>query len=265
MAMYRIFLRFYEELNDFLPVARRKVPFAHTLTRKASIKDVIESFGVPHTEVDLILVNQQSVDFAYIVRPDDAISVYPVFEAFDIAPLVRLRPKPLRETRFVLDVHLGRLAVYLRFLGYDTLYRNDYTDDELARISAEEKRILLTRDRGLLKRRMVTHGCYVRATTPKHQLAEVVHRLQLAPQSALSSRCTVCNSLLTAVAKDQVRHRLPPNTQRCYQDFSYCQGCDKVYWQGSHYHHLQKSFQEMFLSQKGNFTFLGVVVSKFMR
>lgn len=242
--MYCIFLRFYEELNDFLPVEQRKVQVAHRLSKKASIKDVIESFGVPHTEIDLILVNQQSVDFAYIVQPDDVISVYPVFEAFDISPLVRLRPKPLRETRFVLDVHLGRLAVYLRFLGYDTLYQNTYTDDELARISAEDNRILLTRDRDLLKRRMVTHGYYIRATRPKHQLAEVVQRFQLAPQSPMSSRCTICNSVLIAVEKQQILHRLPPNTQVYYQRFSYCQRCDKVYWEGSHYHNMQKTLRE---------------------
>lgn len=243
--MYCILLRFYEELNDFLPVERRKVQFGHTLAGKTSIKDVIESFGVPHTEIDLILVNQQSVDFAYIVQPDDVISVYPVFEAFDITPLVRLRPKPLREVRFVLDVHLGRLAVYLRFLGYDTLYQNNYSDEELARISAEERRFLLTRDRGLLKRRMVTHGYYVRATIPKQQLAEVVQRFQLASQAAMFSRCTVCNSLLVTVEKQQILHRLPPNTQMYYQSFFYCQHCDKVYWEGSHYHNMQTALREV--------------------
>src|SRR5512137_327211 len=105
--MYQISLRFYEELNDFLPPERQKVQFSHTLAGKVSIKDVIESLGVPHTEVDLILVNHSPVDFTYIVQPDDQISVYPTFESFDISTLTPLRPKPLREIRFVLDVHLG--------------------------------------------------------------------------------------------------------------------------------------------------------------
>ncbi|HRZ24427.1 MAG TPA: Mut7-C RNAse domain-containing protein, partial [Candidatus Contendobacter sp.] len=119
-------IRFYEELNDFLPLERRKVDFSHEFQRRASIKDLIEALGVPHTEVDLILVNGASVDFSYIVRDGDRISVYPMFEAFDIQMVSRVRPQPLRVIRFVLDVHLGKLARYLRLLGFDTLYRNDY-------------------------------------------------------------------------------------------------------------------------------------------
>jgi len=119
-------IRFYEELNDFLPLERRKVDFSHEFQRRASIKDLIEALGVPHTEVDLILVNGASVDFSYIVRDGDRISVYPMFEAFDIQTVSRVRPQPLRVIRFVLDVHLGKLARYLRLLGFDTLYRNDY-------------------------------------------------------------------------------------------------------------------------------------------
>src|SRR5262249_31383318 len=156
--MNRACFRFYAELNDFLPPGRRGVTFTYSFEGSPSIKDLIEALGVPHTEVDLILVNGESVDFAYRVREGDRISVYPVFESLDITPLLRVRPRPLRETRFVLDTHLGRLAAYLRLLGFDTLYRNDAGDDELARISSGEGRILLTRDRGLLKRSQVTHG-----------------------------------------------------------------------------------------------------------
>jgi hypothetical protein len=156
--------RFYAELNDFLPPARRMTAFEHPFLDAAPVKDMIESFGVPHTEIDLILANGASVDFAYLVQDGDHISVYPVFEALDITPVLRLRPQPLRESRFVLDAHLGRLAGYLRMAGFDTLYRNDFTDPELAYISHDEHRILLTRDIGLLKRSMVTHGYFVRET-----------------------------------------------------------------------------------------------------
>jgi uncharacterized protein with PIN domain len=243
--MYQIVLRFYEELNDFLPKERRKVRFAHTLTGKTSIKNVIESLGIPHTEVDLILVNQHSVDFAYVVQPGDDISVYPVFESFDISSITRLRATPLREIRFILDVHLGKLAVYLRFLGFDTLYRNDYSDETLAHISAEEKRILLTRDRNLLKRRIVTHGYYVRSTTPKQQLADILRRFQLSPAYPLFSRCPLCNTVLVSVAKEGLLRRLPLNTQTFYHQFYYCQHCDKPYWKGSHYQHMWRCIQEI--------------------
>lgn len=171
--------RFYAELNDFLPPERRMASVARPFVDAAPVKDMIESLGVPHTEVDLILANGVSVDFAYVVRDGDRLSVYPVFEALDITPLVRLRPRPLRESRFVLDTHLGRLARYLRMAGFDTLYRNDYSDAELARISLAEKRILLTRDAGLLNRGMVTHGYYVRETTVRRQFAEVMRRFDL--------------------------------------------------------------------------------------
>lgn len=183
--------RFYAELNDCLPEARRQVRFAHRCTLPASVKDMVESLGVPHTEVDLILVNGESVDFSYGVQDGDRISVYPVFEAFDISPVLRLRPKPLRQTRFILDVQLGRLASCLRVLGFDTAYRNDYGDDEIAAASRDDKRILLTRDRGLLKRSEVTHGYWIRESRPRDQVVEVVRRFDLARQlAALSGRPT---------------------------------------------------------------------------
>lgn len=146
---------------------------------------MIESLGIPHTEVDLILVNDESVDFSHAVQDGDRVSVYPVFEAFDISPIVRVRPQPLRESRFVLDVHLGRLASYLRILGFDTLYRNDYDDEELAGFSRNDGRILLTRDRGILKRSEVTHGYWVRENRPREQVVGVVRRFDLAGQFTL--------------------------------------------------------------------------------
>ena len=227
--------RFYAELNDFLRTERRQVTFAHSFEGRASVKDMIESLGVPHTEIDLILVNNAPVDFSYIVQDGDRISVYPVFESFDISPLVRLRPRPLREPKFVLDTHLGKLAAYLRILGFDTLYRNDYPDEELARVSAEEKRILLTKDRGLLKRRLVTHGYCVRATDPKHQVREVLERFDLSNVVVPFSRCIRCNGLLEPVSKQAVEDRLPPDTRQYYDEFYRCAACDQLYWPGSHY------------------------------
>lgn len=232
--MATVWLRFYEELNDFLPPERCKVCFSHTFQRRASIKDMIEAFGVPHPEIDLILVNGQSVDFSYIVQDGDRISVYPLFESFDIAPLTRLRPQPLRVSRFVLDVHLGKLARYLRLLGFDACYRNDYDDAELARLASADQRILLTRDRDLLKRAVVTHGYYVRATEPRRQVEEVMERLDLYRAIRPFQRCTRCNGLLAAVARQQVWERLPPETRRYVEDFWECGECRQLYWEGSH-------------------------------
>ena len=171
--------RFYEELNDFLPEERRKRDFAIGIDRARSVKDAIESAGVPHTEVDLILVDGRSVDFTHLLRGGERVAVYPMFEALDISPVVRLRPLPLRDPRFVADGHLGKLARHLRMAGFDTLWTNDWDDDAIVSIAAVQKRTILTRDKGMLRRREVDRGYFVRATESEAQLAEVVRALQL--------------------------------------------------------------------------------------
>lgn len=239
-AVGQVELRFYEELNDFLPPQWRKTPFTHALTRRTSVKDLIESFGVPHTEVEVILVNGESVDFSYIVQPGDRISVYPVFESLDIAPLVRLREKPLRESRFVIDANLGRLARYLRLLGFDVIYRNDFTDREVAQIAQREKRIVLTRDRALLQQKIITHGYFVRADKPREQVREILARLDLYGALRPFTRCLRCNGELETVDKQAVLHRLEPKTKKYYDRFRRCENCGQAYWRGSHFNRMEK-------------------------
>jgi len=177
--MPRAFLRFYAELNEFLPENIRQTESNYSFEDRISVKEMIESLGVPHTEVDLILVDGHSVGSSYVVRDGERISVYPVFEALNIAPLVRLRPRPLRVVRFVVDRHLGELAASLRLLSFDVLYRNDHDEEILIQISVADKRILLTRDRDLLSRKEITHGYCVHATDPEQQLREVIERFDL--------------------------------------------------------------------------------------
>ena len=232
--------RFYAELNDFLSPDRRFVEFEYDFVDIATVKDRIESFGVPHVEVDLILVNGQSVDFSYRVQDGDRISIYPVFESFDIAGLTRLRPEPLRDPRFVLDVHLGRLAAYLRMLGFNSLYQNRCSDGRLAELSHKEHRILLTRDVGLLKRGSVTHGYYLRTTQPRRQLAEVIRRFDLVRLANPFTRCLRCNTLLAEVEKDQVRHQLPGEVYLLHDRFLRCRDCGRAYWKGGHFRRMQQ-------------------------
>ncbi|MGI9319912.1 MAG: Mut7-C RNAse domain-containing protein [Thiogranum sp.] len=228
-------LRFYEELNDFLPPSQRKVEIKHRFDRRTSIKDMIESLGVPHPEIELILVNGQSVDFSHIVQDGDRISVYPVFESLDVSSLIRLRPAPLRDPRFVVDCNLGRLARYLRLLGLDCLYQNDFNDAAVSRISQQQHRIILTRDRRLLQRKIITHGFYVRAVNPRDQVREVLQRLDLHGIVQPFTRCTRCNGLLQATSKETIDHQLEPKTRRYYDRFLQCEQCGQVYWQGSHH------------------------------
>jgi uncharacterized protein with PIN domain len=241
--MSRATFRFYAELNDFLPPAKRDRAFVEILQARASIKDKIESIGVPHPEVTSIVVNGRPVDFAHIVQDGDQVEVYPAsIPALNTVPL--RRPLPL-EMRFVLDTHQGQLAAYLRMLGFDTLYRNDYHDDELARISSQEERILLTRDRGLLKRRIVVYGYYVRETDPQRQVVELLRRFKLASAISPLRRCIGCNGLLETVQKEDVLDRIEPKTRAYFEEFSACTACDQIYWKGSHYEQMRQFIEKV--------------------
>ena len=206
---------------------------------------MIEALGVPHPEIDLIVVNGVSVDFDYLVRDGDHIQVYPFFVEVDVYPQVRLRPDPLPEARFVLDTHLGKLANLLRMLGFDTLYSNQYADDELAEISSHEDRILLTRDLGVLKRSLVRYGYFVRNTDPQQQIIEILQRYDLAGALFPFRRCMECNGTLHPVAKEQVWDRLTDSTKQYYEEFHLCDACGKIYWKGSHYEKMQKFIEEL--------------------
>ncbi|MGA7951485.1 MAG: Mut7-C RNAse domain-containing protein [Thiobacillaceae bacterium] len=232
--------RFYEELNDFLAPERRKREFSCPCARAATTKHMIEALGVPHTEVELILVNGESSDFNRIIQDGDRVAVYPKFEALDVTPLLRLRDYPLRETRFVADAHLSGLAHMLRMMGFDTLYDNHFHDDAIVAIAEQDGRIVLTRDRELLKRRAVTHACYVHALKSEQQLREIVERLDLARSARPFTLCLHCNVPLHPIDKASVFDRLPPKVQANYERFSTCDSCGRVFWEGSHWRNMRR-------------------------
>jgi uncharacterized protein len=231
--MNRVSFRFYGEINDFLPNVQRETIFDHHFKWKASIKDMVEAIGVPHCEIELLRVDKHAVDFEYIVQPNVHIEVFARFDSS------QLRPPLVGKPRFVLDTHLGRLASYLRMMGFDTLYRNDYSDDELALISNQQERVLLTRDIGLLKRSLVIHGRFMRHTDPKHQIVEVMRRYDLAQFVVPLQRCLKCNGLLHSVDKASILNRISPTTAQHFDLFHQCSDCGQVYWKGSHYDQMQ--------------------------
>jgi uncharacterized protein len=239
MARTFAVFRFYEELNDFLAEERRGRDSGIEVDRARSVKDAIESVGVPHPEVDLILVDGRSVDFSHRLRGGERVAVYPVFESLDIAPLVRLRPRALRDPRFVADVHLGKLARHLRMAGLDTLWDSEWDDDRIVRVSAVQRRTILTRDKALLRRGDVERGYFVRATESEAQLGEVVARMQLEGALAPFTRCRECNSPLEDVARDAVLDRLPQKVRGLYERFKRCPGCERVYWKGTHFERMK--------------------------
>ena len=215
------YFRFYAELNDFLPKKQRFITFPLAFMNRQSVKHLIESIGVPHPEVDLILANSEPRDFSYLVQDKDVISVYPVFESFDIAAENKLRPEPLREPKFVLDA-----------------YRNDYADEELTEISHNENRICLTRDRGLLKRKIIKRGYCLRSLDSRQQVKEVLHRFDLLRSVKPFQRCVHCNGMLEDVDKKEIVDQLLPKTKRYYDEFRRCSECAQVYWKGSHFERI---------------------------
>ena len=239
--------RFHGRLNYFLPKAQHHTTITHTFDWRASIKDMAESLGPPHAEMGLLVVNGRSVDFEYIVMPGDEIDIYDDFgmSALPEGEKMRLRPPYPGRPRFILDTHLGRLAGYLRMLGFDTLYRNDYPDDELAQVSHDEKRIVLTRDIGVLKRSPVIYGYYVRETDPRKRVTEIMRRFDLTGQIEPFQHCMRCNGLLNRAEKAEILHLLPPRTVEYYDEFHQCDDCAQVYWKGSHFEQMQAFLDEV--------------------
>lgn len=231
----KAWFRFYAELNDFLPADKRKRDFEFHFSGTPAVKDAIEALNVPHTEVDLILINGRSVRFDYHLQDGNRLSVYPQFELLDISEVTHLRPKPLRRPRFILDINLGKLARKLRLLGFDSLYSNQADDAEIIDTALARNRIILTRDIGLLKHSRVTHGYWVRSTQPQRQVAEVVQKFDLFNLIEPFSLCLDCNSPLEPVDKAAVYDQLPPKTRVWFDEFYRCLNCRKIYWKGSHY------------------------------
>ncbi|MCL6493471.1 MAG: Mut7-C ubiquitin/RNAse domain-containing protein [Ignavibacterium sp.] len=241
----KISIRFYEELNDFLPKEKRKKRFTHSFIDRTSVKDLIESLGVPHTEVDLILVNGKSVNFKYLINDGDDISVYPVFESLDISDVQHLRAKPLRKPKFICDVHLGKLARNLRMFGIDVYYKNFMNDEEIVKISLAEKRTILTRDTGLLKRSDVTHGYFIRNDDPEKQTAEIISRFSLMKLVKPFTLCLDCGSKLVKINKKDILHLIPENVKQEQNKFFYCVNCKKIFWAGSHFNNMSLFIKEM--------------------
>jgi uncharacterized protein len=226
---HRVEVRLYADLASLASGPEQLVP----LGAPRSVKDLIESLGVPHPEVGVILVDGEPVGFDHLVDRPVRVAVFPPFANLDLDGVTTVTP-PRPEPRFVADVHLGTLARRLRLLGFDTWYRTDADDDLLAAVAIDEGRVLLTRDRGLLMRRVIVHGYCPRADDPDLQLLEVAARYDLGRHSAPFTRCPTCNGVLDEVTKAEVYDRLPPRTRIDHDRFARCRDCEQVYWPGSH-------------------------------
>lgn len=232
--------RFYGTLNRFLAPSHRYRVFSCAVKGVPAIKDTLEALGVPHTEIDCIVVNGRAVTFSYHIRGGECILVYPDAGMVKLKKIIRrsLKPTPPANPKFILDVHLGKLARHLRLLGFDTLYEKEMEDTEIVRLGGTERRIVLTRDIALLKNKSVRRGYFVRATDPKKQIREIVRHFALGEKMRPFRLCLVCNGKIRRVAKSKVESRLPPLTKKYCEKFYQCLNCDKIYWQGAHYKQL---------------------------
>lgn len=233
-------LRFYAGLRSFLGKTAAAGSVVHSFVVPGSVKDAIEACGVPHVEVDLVLINGEPAGFGARIADGDRISVYPRFMTLDVASVTRVRPPPAAELRFVLDGHLSKLAGYLRLLGFDSHCARDASDRDLVRSSLKEERILLTRDVGLLKHGALIHGAFVRATAPREQLREVVTRYEMHSRIRPFTRCMRCNGTLVPVNRADVVGQVPSGTDHRVRSFRKCRACGRIYWRGAHYARLTR-------------------------
>ena len=231
---HTVHVRFYGPLRDFLPPERRGRRFPCQIKGCPAVKDTLEALGVPHVEVDVILINRVSRGFSHQLAEGDIIQVYPTGRAPGADRLIRLSPPP-PALKFVVDSHLGKLVRHLRLLGFDSCYRKLFPDADIAALAARQRRIVLTRDKGLLKYRCLRWGYWVRSPDPDEQIREVAERFSLRRSARPFSLCVECNGRIEPVRKSEVAGRLPPRTRAFYRRFYRCRRCRRVYWRGSHY------------------------------
>ena len=242
--------RFYEELNDFFPAAERKKDRPYEFWGSPSVKDAIEAQAVPHTEIDLIIVNRQPVGFDYRLKDGDRIAVYPEFESTDISSLNHLRPEPLRKIRFAVDRNLADLARWLRLLGFDVHCDIHLNKSEFRTRAIRDKRIILTSDRQILKQKDVTHGYFIRYRERIQQIREVLKRFDLRNQLKPFSRCMICNRKLTPVDKESCKELVPERVYTTFDRFKQCESCGKIYWEGSHYTRMLEKIEEILTARE---------------
>lgn len=237
--MSEIICRFYKELNDFLPSVCRRLDFKSEFKGRESVKDKVEALGVPHTEVDVILVNGRSMGFDYILKNGDYVSVYPITKPLKMPGVTHLKCLPTGSPRFIADINIHDIAKTMRALGLDVFQDSTLSPQEIVDISIHEKRIILTTSRQLLKRKRVVHGIFIRQDNRESQIQKIVNCFSLKGLCKPFSRCLLCNTILDMVAKESVWERIPPKTRHRCNDFARCPSCDRLYWKGTHYRKIR--------------------------
>lgn len=243
--MSRVSVNILDELNNLLPKKNRFKELEIEFKGRQSVKHIIESLGIPHTEIGSLTINKHHIDFGYLVQNEDIVLVYPATPDNDNYSGMFSNGKMVIEPNFILDNHLGKLATYLRILGFNAVYRNDYHDVELAADSIQSKRILLTRDRQLLMRKTIRYGYLIRSLEPELQVLELFNRFNLNEIINPFNRCLRCNTQLSPIDKRSILHRLEPKTKKYFEEFHMCPQCQRIYWKGSHYERMDQKVEDL--------------------
>ena len=248
----KIFVQFDDSFDYFLASPKNGCPFKYRLNRKASVKDIIESFGVPHTEVGHITYGRKQTDFSFLPSFPGLLNVQCIEPPFQVLSPTYLRPIPLKQVKFIADANVIKLGRLLILMGFDVRYSSSFSDREIANIAQAEARIVLTRDTDLLKRKKIIFAKRIKADFPYPQLIETIHFFGLQEQISFFSRCATCNRRLVEVSKDKVIHLLEPKTKKNFDTFSQCPQCNNVYWKGSHFDNIKKMLSSMGISWKNS-------------
>lgn len=239
VAKPSLHLVFHGNLKTLLPPRKRMATSVdYLLTRRASIKDIIESLRIPHSEIGHIMRQGEELSFSTIPATHERIDIHPIRAPFDVRIPTRLRPEPFDDVRFLVDINVGKLTSLLRMAGFDTASTAGLSSQEIAEKAIREQRILLSRNRDLLKLRAIVFAHLVRTQQPLKQLSEVLHLYGLTQDVHPFSRCLRCNILLEPVNKAEIMARLEPLTKQYYDRFYRCSACDRIYWRGSHHEHM---------------------------
>jgi uncharacterized protein with PIN domain len=244
--MPNVYFRFYAELNDNLPPDQQYVEFSQVFDEGSTLEGAIQSLGVPIREIELLVMGKESVSLSHVLKDGDRVSVYPVFDSFDVGPITKIEDRPPRRVSFILDVHLGKLAHLLRMLGFDASYQNDYTRDMLLNQARREDRILLSKGKGITGEPDLLAAYRVKSSDPREQLVEILRRFDLWKAVRPFQRCLICNLLLTPVQKGEIFGHLPPKVRNLDCTFTKCPNCDRVYWKGTHVLRMVEFIDRMF-------------------
>ena len=242
--MKQLIIKFSESFIFFNRRLQHSLQIIYPICRRSSVKDIIESLGIPHTEIGAIKINGKEINFGFIPRQSCRIEVYPIAFPFDVTKFSILRPDPLKSLRFIVDVNVGKLASLLRMTGMDTAYDTEFTDGEIACKAEKEGRVVLSKDIALLKRKKIHYARYVRAIHPDEQLKEVVDFFGIQSKLSLLSRCIRCNTELVSVDKNDILNRLEPKTEKYFHHFKLCKTCNRIFWKGSHHESMEKRLRK---------------------